>query len=118
MEIAAAEADIWNSIKNENMSASVAMKKLCEARDAGTRLSARSVDLITLESDTARSAYVNEMKEILYTQSTLVTCMDTLRKDSEEGDCITYLVVGTEAGECFVVVVVVRVDDVICRTMC
>ena len=72
----------------------------------GVKLSARSVDLITLESEAARAAYVNEMKDILYTQSTLITCMDTLNKDSEDFDSITLLVVGTESGEsmrvCFV----------------
>jgi len=72
------------------------------------KLSARSVDLITLESEAARAAYVNEMKDILYTQSTLITCMDTLNKDSEDFDSITLLVVGTESGKfacvCFCVV--------------
>jgi len=63
------------------------------------KLSARSVDLITLEGEAARTAYVSEMKDILYTQSTLITCMDTLNKDSEDFDSITLLVVGTESGE-------------------
>lgn len=98
MDIPAKEADIWNSIKNENMSASVAVKLLCEARDTGTRLSSRSLDLISIESETARTAYMNEMKDILYTQSTLITCMDTLKKDSDDVDGITLLVVGTESG--------------------
>ena len=80
------------------MSAAAAVKRLCDARDTGTKLSARSVDLITLESEAARNAYVNEMKDILYTQSTLITCMDTLKKDSEDNDAITLLVVGTESG--------------------
>ena len=57
------------------------------------------MDLITLESEAARTAYLNEMKDILYTQSTLITCMETLNKDSEEADSITLLVVGTESGE-------------------
>jgi hypothetical protein len=99
VDIAPREADIWHSIKNENMNASTAVKQLCDARDAGTRLSARSLDLIALESETARSAYVNEMKDILYTQSTLITCMATLKKDSEDFDGLTLLVVGTESGE-------------------
>jgi hypothetical protein len=98
VEIPAVEVDIWNSIKNDDLTASGAVKKLCEARDTGTRLSARSVDLITLESEAARIAYVAEMKDIMYTQSTLVTCMETLKKDSDDIDAITLLVVGTEAG--------------------
>jgi Bardet-Biedl syndrome 1 protein len=92
------EADIWNAVKSENMNATTAVKQLCEARDAGTRLSARSLDLIALESEAARTAYVNDMKDILYTQSTLITCMDTLKKDSEDYDSLTLLVVGTESG--------------------
>lgn len=107
MDIAQAESDIWNSIKSDNMNAATAVKRLCDARDTGIRLSARSVDLITLESEAARNAYVNEMKDILYTQSTLITCMDTLKKDSEDYDGITLLVVGTESGnfcQCMLVV--------------
>jgi len=102
VDIPSAEVSIWDSIKSDSLSASAAVKKLCEARDAGVKLSARSVDLITLESEAARAAYVNEMKDILYTQSTLITCMDTLNKDSEDFDSITLLVVGTESGQIFV----------------
>ena len=106
MDIARAEADIWSSIKNEGLSSVTAVKQLYETRDAGTKLSARSLDLLALESEAARTAYVNEMKDIIYTQSTLITCMDTLQKDSEDYDAITLLVVGTESGECSVVVTV------------
>lgn len=100
MDIPAREVEIWNSIKNDNINATAAVKQLCDARDAGTPLSARSLDLISLESEAARVAYVNEMKDILYTQNTLITCMDTLQKDSEDYDAITLLVVGTESGIC------------------
>lgn len=102
VDIASAEVEIWNKIKNENLSPSTAIKKLCEARDKGTRLSARSLDLIALDSDEARADYVHDMKDVLFTQSTLITCMETLRKDSDDADSITLLVVGTEAGQLYI----------------
>mmetsp|Transcript_13797 Transcript_13797/g.22981 ORF Transcript_13797/g.22981 Transcript_13797/m.22981 type:complete len:603 (+) Transcript_13797:119-1927(+) len=102
VDISPVEEDIWSSIKTDSLTVATAVKRLVEARDSGVRLSARSMDLITLDSDAARAAYLADMKDIMYAQSTLITCMEVLKKDTEDGDGITLLVVGTEAGQLYV----------------
>lgn len=55
-----------------------------------------------MQSDSDRLSFVNEAKDIPYSQYTLITCMDVLKKDSEDHDAITLLIVGTEAGQLLV----------------
>ena len=54
-----------------------------------------------------RRRVVDEMNEVdqqqpLLQQPTCITCMETLKKDSEELDGITLLVVGTEAKDVYI----------------
>mmetsp|Transcript_15923 Transcript_15923/g.35247 ORF Transcript_15923/g.35247 Transcript_15923/m.35247 type:complete len:481 (+) Transcript_15923:78-1520(+) len=102
VDIAPVEQEVWTALKSEGLSPVAAAKQLIEARDKGTKLSARSMDLLSLEGDSARAVFVHEMREIMYAQSTLITCMEVLKKDSEDDDAITLLVVGTEAGQMYV----------------
>lgn len=43
----------------------------------------------------ARSNYIQEMKNVVYQQLTLITSMETLKKDSDDMDALTLLVIGT-----------------------
>jgi Bardet-Biedl syndrome 1 protein len=81
------------------MSFSAAIKHLLDARDRGTILSARSCELLSLTSDQERLVFITSMKEITYIQSTLITCLDVLKKDNDELDAVTLLIVGNEAGQ-------------------
>ena len=73
-----------------------AVKLLSEARDSGVQLSARSTELLSFDSDSiGRTNFIMEMKNVNYQQLTLITAMDTLRKDSDDLDALTMLVVGT-----------------------
>lgn len=102
MDIVPIEVEIWSAIKSNSLSISAAIKQLHEARDTGIRLSSRSIDLLSLESDDRRREFAAEMGEVPFNQSTLITCMGTLKKESEECDAINLLVVGTEAGQLYV----------------
>lgn len=78
--------------------------RLTNARDAGVILSGRSLDLISDPECSGsvprtRQEYVQEMKNLPYFQQTLITCMDTLKKDAEDADAISLLVIGTEAAQ-------------------
>lgn len=55
-----------------------------------------------MEDDTARSAFVAEIKDTAFIQNTVITCMQTLKKDTEDFDGVSLLVVGTEAGQVYV----------------
>ena len=66
-----------------------------EARDSGIQLTARSTELLSLESDSeGRLNFIKEMKNVAYQQLTLITSMETLKKDSDDLDALTLLVVG------------------------
>ena len=59
-----------------------------------------SSELLSFDSDSqGRVAYIREMKHVAYQQLTLITSMETLKKDSDDVDALTLLVVGTEAGQ-------------------
>lgn len=100
MELSKTETDIWSELKAGTLSGSDAVAQLSDAREKGTFLSSRSIDLLCMDNDPVRQAFIEEMKESpSFLQLTIITCMDIMKKDSEDVDAITLLVVGTEAGQ-------------------
>ena len=100
IDIPQVEVDIWTDLKSGNIDDKMALKLLMEARESGVQLTSRSTELLSFESNhTARANFINEMKGVQYFQQTLITCMEPLKKDSEEVDALTLIVVGTEAGQ-------------------
>lgn len=70
---------------------------LAGAREGGTALSGRSLDLLIQETPERRRSYVREHKDSpIGSQTSSITCMELLRKDSEAADAVSVLVVGTE----------------------
>jgi Ciliary BBSome complex subunit 1 len=54
------------------------------------------LELLSMDSNSqARSNYIQEMKNVAYQQLTLITSMETLKKDSDDMDALTLLVIGT-----------------------
>lgn len=105
VEIVPEETEVWSDLKIDMIDVPTAIQRLLRIREEGLVLSARSMDLILMDEDDheARLDYVNDMKTIQnYTQQTLLTCMTSIKKDSEDPDAITYLVVGTESGRVYV----------------
>lgn len=104
IEISEVESAVWNDLKSNSVDIDNAVVRLTSARDAGVVLSGRSLDLISYpevsgSQPKARQEYVNEMINQPYNQQTLITCMDTLKKHTEDADALSLLVVGTEAGQ-------------------
>jgi len=102
LEIDQLELDTWNELKGERVSAAAAAEALAQARDNGARLSARSMDLLALEDDAQREEYVRAQRGAPLTQQTVITCMETLKKNSDAEDAVSSLVVGTEARQVLV----------------
>ena len=93
------EKDIWSDLQNGKTDPMKACELLLNARENGVALSPRSLDLIAAESVDARDSFLVEFKDIPITaQATLITCMDMLKKDSENADAVSMLIVGTESG--------------------
>lgn len=92
MDIAPAETALWADLKADAISLSSAAKRLTELRDSGSILTMRSAEFLSLEKESARATFVEEVKDQPFVQNTLITCMEVLKKDSEEADAITLLV--------------------------
>ena len=59
------------------------------------------LELLSMDSNSqARSNYIQEMKNVAYQQLTLITSMETLKKDSDDMDALTLLVIGTYVRYC------------------
>lgn len=102
IEISDAEQGIWSDLKTNTVDTNTAISLLAEARENGIVLSSRSADLIALESEDEREAFVEQKKDEEFSQQTLITCMEVLKKDSDEHDAVSLLIVGTEAGQVYV----------------
>ena len=93
-------------MKIDIIDANTAISRLQEARDNGVTLSSRSLDLLSLEGDgyeDARNDYVSNMKTSPpFVQQTLITCMDVIKKDSDDIDAVSLIVLGTESGHVYV----------------
>lgn len=99
------------------MTTSAAIKRLSELRDNGTTLSSRSSELLSLESEMARSEFIDEVKDVTFVQQTVITCMDTVKKDSEEADALSMLVVGTESCYIYILPVDPTNSNVLCKVL-
>ena len=101
VEISASESGIWADLKSGAITHSDAIRALGEVRDQGVYLTARSTELMTINGDDKRAAFVDNSlsKEPNYVQYTLITCMETLKSDSEDAAAVCHLVVGTENSE-------------------
>jgi Ciliary BBSome complex subunit 1 len=73
------------------------LETLKNLRESGVNISSRSQELLSLENSDKRNDFIQEMNEIDLIQCTSITCMGVLKKDSDEIDAVTLLVVGTEA---------------------
>ena len=60
-----------------------------------TKLKMFISELLSLEGDSqGRINFIKEMKNVTYQQLTLITSMETLKKDSDDADALTLLVIG------------------------
>uniref|UniRef100_A0A7S0XEZ2 Bardet-Biedl syndrome 1 N-terminal domain-containing protein n=1 Tax=Chromulina nebulosa TaxID=96789 RepID=A0A7S0XEZ2_9STRA len=109
------ELEIWTNLKNDSILPTEAVKSLAEARDNGVNLSSRSLDLLGLEIDTARATFITEMKDAPFNQHTLITCMDVLKKDSEEPESLCHLIVGTESKYIYVLPIDQSNSNILCK---
>lgn len=91
------EAEVWTQLRNDKLDAQAAYDQLSAARDNGSQLSSRSLDLLSMESVKQKLDFVSANKHLPVLQQTVITCMETLKKNMDEDDAISSLVIGTES---------------------
>jgi Bardet-Biedl syndrome 1 protein len=97
VEIDRQELDVWNELQSSNITAANAYELLSVARDNGSQLSGRSMDLLQLNTEEEQNDFVTSCKNAPLTQQTVITCMGTLKKNMEDEDAVSSLVIGTES---------------------
>jgi len=93
------ENEVWSAINEGKISIDELKDQLTAVRDSGVTLTSRSQDLLALDDPGAAGGYVAERKGKPLQQQTVCTCMEVLKKDLEDDDAVSMLVVGTEAGQ-------------------
>ena len=88
--------------RSGEMDVETAFDNLTQARESGVFLTARSLDLLLMEDSTVRAEYVSDMCGVPYSQQTIITCLETLKRDSDDVDGVTLCVVGTESGHVYI----------------
>lgn len=108
LEISKVEQDIWRDLRGGTCSPALAIRYLTEARASeNITLSARSIELLSYVSEgesenPSAISFIEDTKDAPFSQWTLVTCMTALNKESEESEAVNLLVVGTEAGQVYI----------------
>jgi len=93
------ETQVWTELFEGKIGVEDAREQLTTIRDAGTALTARSQELLGTEDVGAANTYIQDQKGKPLVRQTVVTCMETLKKDMDDDDAVSMLVVGTEAGQ-------------------
>ena len=97
-EVHADESAAWQALHAGDVTLDEAKGRLTTARDAGVQLTSTSQDLLAIEDEHALAGFVEEQRDRPLAAQTVCTCMETLRKELEEDDAVSMLVVGTENG--------------------
>jgi Bardet-Biedl syndrome 1 protein len=92
----AQDESIWVEMTSDAIPVPQGLEMLARARDGGATLSSWSLDLMQLNDENTQRAFVQSKKGIPHKQQTVVTCMETMRKDTDAEDAVSSLVIGTE----------------------
>jgi len=93
------EADIWTNLRTQKVTVQQAVDDLENAKENGVALTARSLDLLSLEDDPEQqAAFIQEHRNNPLIQQTVIVAMTVLRKDKDEPGAIGCLIIGTETG--------------------
>ena len=101
-EVHPEESRAWEAVHSGSVSIPDTQKKLAAARDEGVKLTSTSQDLLAIDDAEVAGAFVEEQRDKPLTATTVCTCMEVLKKDLEDDDAVSMLVVGTESGQVMV----------------
>lgn len=106
LEVDGKEIEVWESVRDNKLSVGDAFDELANMRDAGTVLTSRSLDLLTIEDGDEvahrQEQFARANCEDPLVQQTSITCMSTIKKSLDEPDAVSSLYFGTEAGQLYI----------------
>ena len=92
------EEAAWADMHSGAIDVQTGKERLNKARDDGLTLSSTTQELLAIDEPAAADTFVQEQRDKPLATQTVATCMETLKKDIEEDDAVSMLVVGTENG--------------------
>eukprot|EP01029_Cantina_marsupialis_P027873 TRINITY_DN774111_c0_g1_i1.p1 TRINITY_DN774111_c0_g1~~TRINITY_DN774111_c0_g1_i1.p1 ORF type:complete len:582 (+),score=125.00 TRINITY_DN774111_c0_g1_i1:159-1904(+) len=92
----AKESHIWDQIALGSMNAEQGCELLQNARDDGIELSNRSMDLLAKIDIEEQKEFIDSHKNAPNVQPTCITCMESIKRESDVHDAVSSLVIGTE----------------------
>jgi len=92
------EQNAWEAMAKGRCSVADGKEQLTLARDSGVQLSSTSQELLAIEEPNLSQAFVEEQRGKPLSSQTVATCMEVLKKDLDEDDAVSMLVVGCENG--------------------
>lgn len=95
VELEAGEADVWRQV--ETMEPTEMRNALKSAHASGTKLSTRSLAMLPMQDQDQLRAHVQRFSNVPPSIDTVITCMVSMPKSSEEPDAVSTLVIGTES---------------------
>uniref|UniRef100_A0A7S1PG26 Bardet-Biedl syndrome 1 N-terminal domain-containing protein n=1 Tax=Percolomonas cosmopolitus TaxID=63605 RepID=A0A7S1PG26_9EUKA len=109
MEINAQEMEIWNDLRENKLDVLKAVNELKELKDKDLMLTKRSLEFLSLDNGTGSleqredlQQFVDERRNFPLKQTSVITCMEVLKKDKDEDDSVGCLVLGTEDNQVLV----------------
>jgi Bardet-Biedl syndrome 1 protein len=107
------DESVWVEMTSSAVDVPTGIGMLGRARDSGVTLSSWSLDLLSLTDPDLQRALVKSKVGIPHVQQTTITCMETLKKDTDAEDAVSSLVIGTEA--CQVLILDSSGSKVVCE---
>lgn len=92
------ESGIWKQLAEGGLDLNAAVDALVNARDSGTTLSARSVDLVNTEDPGERRTIVEAWRHAPLAEQKVITAMEVIKRNMDDDDALSQLVLGTEGG--------------------
>ena len=103
VQISEEEQEIWDKLRSSTIEPDEGNDELKKLRGKGIRLSMRSIKFINIQGGIEeQTKFINELEDTKIVEETNLTCMEVLKKDSDEADAIGHLVVGTEDKQVYI----------------
>ncbi len=103
VEVHAAEAASWASLKAGTLTVAQAAAELSELRDKGTEVTSRTIELLSFDDEAEQQMFADRVKDAPLSQATVITCMERIATNSSEEISVSRLVIGTENRQLMIV---------------
>ncbi len=103
VDVNVTELAVWTALGKGTTDVPQATKDLTELRDKGVEVTTRTLEFLSYDDAAERTMFADRVKDVMLTQSTVITCMEKISTNSSEEISVSRLVIGTENRQLMVV---------------